>query len=99
MKRFELQDHGEPRRLAQFVPDDMAGDFRREREWKSHKLSGLSELIGRFRRKRWSAGRRRRGGFQKEHCGRNRAASVDAATPGGIYRNRHQHCQPQKIPI
>jgi hypothetical protein len=38
MQRFELQDHGEPGRLAQFVLDDVSGDFRREREWESHKF-------------------------------------------------------------
>jgi hypothetical protein len=38
MQRFQLQDHGKPGRPAQFVRDDVAGNFDRQSEWKSHKI-------------------------------------------------------------
>jgi len=38
VQRFELQDHGKPGRLAQFVLDDVSGEFCQEREWESHKF-------------------------------------------------------------
>ena len=36
---LQLKNHGKLGRLAQFVFDDVAGDFRRQREWKSHKTN------------------------------------------------------------
>ncbi len=38
VQRFELQDHRELGRLAQFVLDDVAGNFFRQREWESHRF-------------------------------------------------------------
>ncbi len=38
VQRFELEHHGEPGGAPHFVFDDMPGDFRRQRQWKSHTL-------------------------------------------------------------
>ena len=46
MERFELQHHGEFGRAQQFVFNDVPGDFRRQRQWKSHMLDGFYQVIG-----------------------------------------------------
>ena len=38
VQRFELQNHRELRGFAQFMFDDVAGDFRRQREGESHRI-------------------------------------------------------------
>ena len=48
VQRFELQDHRKFRRLAQFVFDDVTGDFFRQRKGKSHNLFYGSNLGGDF---------------------------------------------------
>ena len=49
VQRFELQHHGKLRRLAQFVFDDVTGDFLRQRKWKSHNLFYGNNLGGDLR--------------------------------------------------
>ena len=44
VQRFELQDHGKLGRFAQFVLDDVTGDFRRQGKWKSHRIIGLGRV-------------------------------------------------------
>jgi hypothetical protein len=41
VKRFELQNERKFRRAQHFVLNDVPGDFRRQRQWESHKLLSL----------------------------------------------------------
>ena len=46
VQRFELQHHGKLRRPAQFVFDDVTGDFLRQRKWEAHRIIGLERVVG-----------------------------------------------------
>jgi len=48
VQRFELQDHGELGCLANFMFDDVAGDFLRQREWETHNLFNRGDFAGNF---------------------------------------------------
>ena len=84
MKRFELQNHRKFRRATQFVFDDVAGDFLRQREWESHGILGLNRLVGRQNswQRRVRRGLRRVGYHQprqKKTRGRDGMRRIDAA--------------------
>jgi hypothetical protein len=86
---FELQHHGEFRRAAQLVLNDMSGDFRRQSEGKSHRFmkSVLGYLFNRPLDGRGAVrlGRRRIGlqyTGQDEIKRRNGLARGDAAATG-----------------
>jgi hypothetical protein len=44
MQRFQLEHHRKPGRPPQFVRDDVAGNFDRQRKWESHRI--ISESAG-----------------------------------------------------
>ena len=105
VQRFELQDHREFRRLAQFVFDDVAGDFFRQREGETHNYLSRATSVEIFRKRSRRIGRRRfrlhempRSRQEKIH-GRNALAGIDAGAARAKKHERHRDGQPQKSPI
>ena len=99
VQRFELQDHGKLRRLAQFVFDDVTGDFLRQGKWKSHRIIGLERVVGTGRippPARWSPPGDRPSSAPAEKTRRAKpSAGVDAGAAGAEQRQKRQHCQPR----
>ena len=105
MKRFQLQDHGELGRLADFMFDDVAGDFLRQGKWKTHNLfyrgnrgGSFGKQIGRIRWTRIGF-QKMPGPRQKKIQRRNTAALMNAAATRDAQRKHREHCQPQHIPV